>query len=186
MNETRRNPWATVSSAIVYRNQWIQVREDQVIRPDGKPGIYGVIEVPPSIAVLALDAAERLPLIGQWRYPRSKYSWELPVGGAHHDDVDMQAAAVRELREEAGVSAQNWKLLCTLEASIGVTTDTQWVYLATGLSHVPNAPDPEEQLEVQWISFQQALERVLSGEIGEAASVAAILKYDALKRYGLL
>jgi 8-oxo-dGTP pyrophosphatase MutT (NUDIX family) len=145
-----------------------------------------VIEIPPSIAVLALDHEDHLLLIGQWRYTREKYSWELPIGGFQASDGDMQTTAARELREEAGVEAARWTPLGTLEASIGVTTDTQWLFLATGLTKGISTPDPEEKLAVRWVPFGDAVRMVLRDEIREAASTAAILKLDALRRYGLL
>ena len=125
-------------------------------------------------------------MIGQWRYTRKKYSWEVPLGTAHSDDESIQATAAREVREEAGVEAANWRLLGTLEASIGVTTDTQWIFLATGLTLAPSTPDPDEKLEIRWVPFGDAVQQVLKGEICEAASVASILKLDALRRYQLL
>ena len=180
------NPWTLVDSKSIYRNPWIHVREDRVLRPDGQPGIYGVIEIPPSIAVLAVDQEDRLLLIGQWRYTRNKYSWELPIGASHASDANIQDSAARELREEAGVEAERWTALGTLEASIGVTTDTQWLFLATGLKQGTSTPDPDEQLAVKWVPFVDAVHMELRGEICEAASTAAILKLDALRRYKLL
>lgn len=180
------NPWTLIDSTSIYRNAWIHVREDRVLRPDGQPSIYGVVEIPPSIAVLALDEHDHLLLIGQWRYTRNKYSWEVPIGSAQTADADIQASAVRELREEGGVEAAHWTALGTLEASIGVTTDTQWLFLATGLTKGTPAPDPEEQLQVKWVPFADALTMVLRDQICECASTGAILKLDALRRYGLL
>lgn len=180
------NPWTLLASTSIYRNPWIHVREDKVLRPDGEPSIYGVIEIPPSIAVIALDERDQVLLIGQWRYTRNKYSWELPIGASHPSDADMQESAARELREEAGVEAAHWTALGTLEASIGVTTDTQWLFLATGLTQGESEPDPGEQLETRWVPFSEAVQMVLRGEIREAASTACILKFDALRRYKLL
>ena len=178
------NPWTVLGSKAIYENPWIRVREDAVLRPDGKPGIYGVIEIPPSVVVLALDEADHVALVGQWRYTRNKYSWELPLGGAHAGETDMQTVAARELREETGVQAAQWRFLGTVEACIGVTTDTQWIYVATQLSKLQSAPDPEEKLQVKWVPFPAALEMVLRGEIVEGASMTAILKFDAMRRMG--
>lgn len=170
------NPWKLLDSRAIYENAWIRVREDRVVRPDGNPGIYGVIEIPPSVVVLALDDEGRIVLVGQWRYTREKYSWELPLGGAHPGETDMQAVAARELREETGVEAAEWRFLGTIEACIGVTTDTQWIYLATDLKKLASTPDPEERLEIRWVALDEAVKAVLNGEIREGASVAAILK----------
>ena len=186
MRDTRQNPWTVLKTRPVYENAWMRVREDQVIRPDGRPGIYGVVEIPQSIAVLALDENDCVLLIGQWRYTRDKYSWELPVGSSHSTDPDLQACAVRELREEAGVEAREWGCLGKLEASIGVTTDTQWMFLAKDLIKGQSAPDPEELLEIRWVPFADAVKMVLEDEICESASVAAILKLDARRRPGLV
>src|SRR5947209_4982445 len=64
-----RNPWTQIRSRIAYRNAWMQVREDDVVRPDGRPGIYGVVEIRPSVGVLALNDHGEAALVGQWRYP---------------------------------------------------------------------------------------------------------------------
>lgn len=178
------NPWKLIGSRNIYENPWIKVREDRVLRPDDQPGIYGVVEIPPSVVVLAIDQDDQVPLVGQWRYTRNRYSWELPLGGAHPGETDMQAVAARELREETGVEACVWRWLGTVEACIGVTTDTQWIYLATGLTKLNSTPDPEEQLQVRWVPFEQAVAEVLDGTIVEGASMTALLKFEALRRRG--
>ncbi len=170
-----------MSTRTVYENAWIRVHEDEVLRPDGQPGIYGVVEVPPSVAVLAIDDLDRVVLVGQWRYTRAKYCWELPVGGAHPGETDLQITAARELREETGVEAASWHFLGIVEACVGVTTDTQSIYVARDLKKLPSAPDPEEVLQTRWIPFEDAVREVLQSEITECASMAAILKWNALR-----
>ena len=170
------NPWKLLDSVCVYQNEWIRVREDQVIRPDGLPGIYGVVEIAPSVVVLAVDDQDRVVLVGQWRYARAKFSWELPLGGAHPEDHDLRASAARELREETGVEALHWESLGQVEACVGVTNDVQEIFVATGLTHAQSRPDPAEQLQTRWVPFAEAVRMVMSGEIAECASIAAILK----------
>ncbi len=193
-----RNPWKTQTTRLVYKNPWIRVREDQVIRPDGKPGIYGVVEISPSVAVVALNDSTEVVLVGQWRYTHHKYSWEIPSGAADEQDAlsahasgpnpeaqhtrsmpdVILRAAHRELEEEAGVLAQNWAGLGTVDNSNGVTTDVTHLFLATELTIHPPQPEPEEDLVQRWVPLQEAVEMVLKGEITESGSVAALLKVN--------
>lgn len=175
------NPWKTRSSRIVYENPWIRVREDQVSRPDGHPGIYGVIEIRPSVGVVALNGHDEIVLVGQWRYPHNHYSWEIPRGGSHAAEGDMLAVAQRELAEEAGVKAQNWKYLGAVDCCNGVVNDLQSLYLATNLSSTERRPDPEEDIAVCWRPFAEAVRMSIDGGITEVSSIAAILMVAQLR-----
>jgi hypothetical protein len=77
-----RNPWTTLASKTVYTNPWVKVREDEVIRRDGQPGIYSVVEIRPSVGVLAFNEKGEIALVGQWRYTLGRYSWEIVRGGS--------------------------------------------------------------------------------------------------------
>ena len=82
MPEDPRNPWQTLGSRQVYVNPWIRVREDHVIRADGSPGIYGVVEFQNyALGVVPVSEEGDTWLVGQWRYPLGLYSWEIPEGG---------------------------------------------------------------------------------------------------------
>ena len=151
------------------------MREDSVPRPDGQPGIYGVVEMRPSIGVVALNADGQIVLVGQWRYPLGRYSWEIPRGGSLPGESDLEAVARRELKEEAGVEAERWQLLCAVDLNNGVTTDVEHLFLATGLRSGNNLPDGEEELTVRWVPFEAAVGMIFSGEITEVCSVAALL-----------
>ena len=182
MQETT-SPWITKDSREIYKNSWIRVREDRVIRPDGNPGIYGVIEIHPSIGVVAIDAQDRVVLVGQWRYTVDRYSWEVPRGGSHPGETDMQAVAARELAEEAGVVARDWIDLGPVDVCNGVANDVQTLYLATGLTATERNLDPEEEIAVQWLPFAEAVRMAVDGRITEVCSVAALLRV-AVRRTG--
>jgi 8-oxo-dGTP pyrophosphatase MutT (NUDIX family) len=179
-----KSPWKTLSSRTVYQNNWISVREDQVIRPDGNPGIYGVVYVPPSVGILALNERDEAVLVGQWRYTLDRYSWEIPRGGSHPGEEEMLLVAQRELEEETGVIAELWQFIGTVDNGNGIANDVQSLYLATGLSHTETNHDPEEDITIQWKSFNEVLEMAMNGEITEVCSLAAIFKLALLRNKG--
>jgi 8-oxo-dGTP pyrophosphatase MutT (NUDIX family) len=176
------NPWRTTGSRIAYENPWVRVREDRVIRPDGNPGIYGVIEIRPSVGIVAMNEREEIVIVGQWRYSVKRYSWEIPRGGSHSSEPDMLTAAKRELAEEAGLLAAHWERLGALDNCNGVADDVQTLYLATGLSPTARMLDPEEEIVVEWRPFEEAVGMALDGRITEVCSVAAILMVDHARR----
>ena len=176
------NPWQTLGSRTVYVNAWLRLREDTVIRPDGHHGIYGVVEMQPSIGVVALNDANEIALVTQWRYTLGRMSVEIPTGGSEASDHSVLATARRELREETGLSARNWRELGFVDNSNGVTNDVSHMFLATGLEAGADAQDPAEQVVLSWLPFDQAVDHVLAGSITESVSVAAILKVQVLLR----
>jgi 8-oxo-dGTP pyrophosphatase MutT (NUDIX family) len=177
-----QNPWKTLSSRTAYENAWLRVREDQVIRPDGKPGIYGVVETRPSVGIVAMNERDEVVLVGQWRYTVNRYSWEIPRGGSRADELDVQRAAERELAEEAGVIAAHWQAMGTVDVGNGVLNDMQSFYLATGLSATNTNFDPEEDISIVWKPFNEALKMALDGTITEVCSIAAILRVAILRQ----
>jgi 8-oxo-dGTP pyrophosphatase MutT (NUDIX family) len=172
---TGSNPWKTRSSRLVYENSWIRLREDAVLRPDGQQGIYSVVELRPSVGIVALNANREIVLVGQWRYPLGRYSWEIPRGGSMPGESDLQAVARRELREETGVEADCWHSLGAVDVNNGVTSDVEHLFLATGLKSGEAHQDPEEEIALRWVPFEAAVQMVLGGEITEVCSAAAIL-----------
>lgn len=171
------NPWKRLKRTLVYDNAWIAVQHDDVERPDGKPGIYGVIHFKHrAIGVLARDADDRVLLVGQYRYPLEIYSWEIPEGGGRLDE-DPLGAAQRELREETGFSARRWTQLGTAHLSNSVSDEDAIYYLAEELEHGEAEPEGTEKLDVRWVPFSEALRMVRAGEITDSLSVIAILRF---------
>jgi 8-oxo-dGTP pyrophosphatase MutT (NUDIX family) len=176
------NPWKTKASRTAYKNAWIRVREDEVVRPDGGPGLYGVVEIRPSVGIVATNERDEIVLVGQWRYALGRYSWEIPRGGSDPAEADMRKVAERELAEEAGVRARDWKLLGQVDVCNGVTDDVQSLFWATGLSPTRRNLDPEEDIAVAWKPFEEALRMAMDGQITEVCSVAAIFKVALLRQ----
>jgi 8-oxo-dGTP pyrophosphatase MutT (NUDIX family) len=174
----RRNPWKTLESRTMYKNAWLRVREDQVVRPDGGAGIYGVVEIRPSVGILAFNEKSELAIVGQWRYALERYSYEIVRGGSGEGETDMLSVAKRELREEAGFEAGDWEPFGSADVCNGVTTDVQHFFLAKNLHFVGTNQDPYEEIVTEWHSFDRALDMIMQGEMTEVCSIAAILKYD--------
>jgi 8-oxo-dGTP pyrophosphatase MutT (NUDIX family) len=174
------NPWMTLSSREVYDNPWIAVREDRVLRPDGEPGIYGVVHYKNvAVGVLAVEA-NHVYLVGQYRYPLERYSWEIPEGGCPEGEEPLRAAQ-RELREETGLRATRWRRLGEAYLSNSVTDERAVWFLATGLIPGERRPEGTEKLSVRRVPLGQALGMALDGEITDALSLLALTSY-ALRR----
>ena len=156
------------------------LREDKVIRPDGAEGIYGVVEMPPSCGIVAIDDRDQIAMVSQWRYTLGKMSVEIPTGGAAHGELPLDAAK-RELIEETGLRAVSWTPLGTIDNSNGITTDVAHMFLAQQLSTGPMNLQGDEQLELHWMNFADAVNSVMAGEVTESVSVAAILKTELLR-----
>lgn len=174
--EPRRvGPWTRLSTRAIYRNPWIHLREDAVTRPDGKPGIYGVVEFTHwATGIVAVDSEDRVVLVGQHRYPLDYYSWEIPEGGCDKRSDTPLEAAQRELREETGLAAARWDGLGCMALSNSVTDEVAFLFLARDLTPGPAAPEPTEVLQVRWMPLKEACRQVLEGEITESISVAAL------------
>jgi 8-oxo-dGTP pyrophosphatase MutT (NUDIX family) len=179
----RSNPWTTLSTRPIYENPWIAVREDQILRPDGKPGVYGVVHFKNrAVGALPVDEQGRVWLVGQYRYPLDVYSWEIPEGGGHKDEPPEETA-LRELREETGLVAGRLELIATAHLSNSVSDELALIYRATELVAGPSAPEGNERLEVRLVAWDEAWSMLRRGEITDAMSVIALL-HEAVRRAG--
>lgn len=183
MTRTPRNPWARRSRRLAYENPWIRVHHDEVTRPDGRPGIYGVVEFRNrAVGVVALDEVGQVLLVGQHRYTLDMYSWEIPEGGVPFDEDPLDGAR-RELAEETGLRATRWRELLRLTTSNSVTDERGIVYLATELTSGVATPEGTEELATRWVALDEALAMIDRGEITDAISQVALLRV-ALEQAG--
>jgi 8-oxo-dGTP pyrophosphatase MutT (NUDIX family) len=167
----------TVSSETVYRGKILALRTDEVRMPGGGTAMREVVEHFGAVAVAAVDDAGRLMMVYQYRTALGRRLWELPAGLLDEPGEAPAVAAARELCEETGLVAQDWRVLIDIALSPGFCDEAVRVYLARGLSQVdrPEADHEEADLTAHWVDLEQAVERVLSGEIVNATAAAGVL-----------
>jgi ADP-ribose pyrophosphatase len=171
----------TLSSEVVFRGKLLSVVSDRVRLADGSESIREYIHHPGAAMVLAFVDARTLLLERQFRYPLRRHFIELPAGKIDPGE-DPRDTARRELREECGYEAAEWRHLATLHPGIGYTDERIELYLARDLKHVGHALDAGEFLEVFALSVEEALEWIRQGRITEAKAVTGLLWADKLSR----
>jgi 8-oxo-dGTP pyrophosphatase MutT (NUDIX family) len=180
MNE-ERNPWQILDSEVKYENNWIQVLHQNVLNPSGGKGIYGTVNFKNiAVGIVPIDQDGNIWLVGQYRFPLNEYSWEIPEGGCPTGEEVLDTAK-RELKEETGLIAQEWKLISKLHTSNSVCNEVAYIYLAEGITQTESQPEETEQLQVKKVTLKEALIMVMDDKITDSMSVAGILKVARLK-----
>lgn len=169
-----REAWRTLSTRQAYVNPWIRVREDMAETPDGRTTLYGVVECKPCVGVLPFLDARTVVLVGQYRYVARDFYWEIPTGGMLEGERE-EAAAQRELAEEAGYEAARLTKLCAFHSSKSVMEEVCHLYTAEGLRPTARDSDDTEFIEVRAFRFDDVLRMVETSEIRDAMTVIAVL-----------
>ncbi len=171
----------TLSSREVYRNAWMRVREDQIERSNGVPGLYGVVEKHPCAVIVPL-VGDTLYLVQQYRYTVGEICLEFPQGGWEQPDVDVEELARGELREETGMQAASMQYLGPMWVAYGFCNQAQHAFLATGLTPGETDFDPEEHdLTLHTLSVAEFEAKVRRGEIRDCCTLAAWGLYKVWK-----
>jgi 8-oxo-dGDP phosphatase len=182
--------WPVVSSAELARGRLVTLRTDKVRTPDDELAERDVVIHPGAVAVLALDDDQQVLLIRQYRHPVRRLLWEIPAGLRDVAGEQPWATARRELLEEAGYRARDWRVLADYYTSPGFSTERLRVFLARDLEFVPEAerdfvPEAEEaQLLPAWLPLDEAVRKVLAGELHNGVAALAILAGYAARSEG--
>jgi len=153
----------------------IQVERWRVRLPDGSAALREVVAHPGAAAVVPVDANGVVTLVRQYRAPVNELTLEIPAGKLEHRGEDPLACAMRELREETGLSALRWRMLTTLYTTPGFCDERIALYLATGLSQGEAEPDGDEFLRVERMPLREAVRRVLAGELRDGKTALGLL-----------
>jgi len=185
MDDTK-NPWTVVSRETRYENEWIRVDHHEVRKPTGGPGIYGVVYFKNhALGIVPIDEKGNTILVGQYRFPLSYYSWEIPQGGGITSKPLIESAQ-RELREECGVTARQWLQVLGMDLSNCVTDEQGTAFLAWDLTDGVAEPEDTEKLQVLRLPFWEAVQRAQNGEIRDGVSLAALFRVALMALQGEL
>jgi 8-oxo-dGTP pyrophosphatase MutT (NUDIX family) len=169
-------PWLRKTSSHIFSNPWISVRHDDVLMPAGTPGIYGVVHFKfLAVGIIPIDEDGDTYLVGQYRYPLEEYSWEIPMGGCPRG-TSVEDTALRELKEETGLTAESLQQILRLHLSNSVTDEEGFVFVARGLTPGDMAPEDSEDIAVQKVPFTEAVAMAHDGRITDALSVAGLMR----------
>lgn len=187
----RTGDWPVLASREEYRHPFLSLALDTVEAPDGETFERVYVRHKGAVGVVALDEEDRVLLLEQYRHPPRAHLVELPAGVLDRDGEDPVDAAARELAEEADLVAEDWTRLLRLYSSPGFSDEHWYVYLARGLSAVPDAErhtrvHEEAHMTRVWAPLDDAVRAALAGEIADAMAVAGVLAASAnfQKRYG--
>lgn len=179
----KHGPWTIRDSVEKYRNQFIELIEDQVIEPGGEPGTYALVRMKPGVSVLALDEGGRVYLTRQFRYALGRESVEAVSGGRDERETAHEAAR-RELREELGIEAAEWTELGVVDLDTSIVNCPAHLFLARRLKFSETDEDATEEIEPVRLTLAEAVRWVMESRITHGPTCALILKAARLLSEG--
>jgi ADP-ribose pyrophosphatase len=171
----QHGPWQILNSNDVYQDAWLQVRKDNVIRPDGAPGTHSVVFLKPGVSVLALDDDDRVYLTDEFHYAVGRRTLEVVSGGREPDESPL-AAAQRELAEELGITAGEWTELGSFDPFTTMLNAPAVLFLARRLHFGSSSPEGTENIRCVTVDFAEAIAMAMDGRITHGPSIAVLLK----------
>mgnify|MGYP000868144014 FL=1 len=175
----------TVDSRLIYKGSFLSLRKDTVKLPNGKTSERDIVLHPGAVVILAIDDDGYVPMVRQYRTPVGQVLLELPAGKLE-DGEEPLACAVRELAEETGYSADNFKFLTAFYSTPGFSTEKLNLFLATGIHEGVSDTDDDEFIEVEHCKFDELVDMVLKGDVKDAKTIIGILLVNQLIKKKLI
>jgi 8-oxo-dGDP phosphatase len=177
---TEAHEFQVLDSEKVYEGRVISLRRDTVAMPGGGDSVREVVHHPGAVAIVALDAQDRVVLLRQYRHPVGRHLWELPAWLRDEDGEPPLETAKRELAEEALLAAGRWSLLVTVNNSPGFSDELVQIYLAEDLSDVERpegfrGEHEEADMTLERVPLADAVQRVFDGDIRNSSAVSGLL-----------
>jgi ADP-ribose pyrophosphatase len=161
------------ASHLVHQGRVIQVSTERLRYSSGREFDIDFVRHPGAAAVVAVDSDQRVCLVRQYRHGVADFMWEIPAGKLDPGEAP-EICAVRELAEETGVRAREWSSLGLYVPAPGFFTEVIHMYLARGLEIGASSPDADEELELQWLPIEEALQKHLKGEWNDGKTALAL------------
>ncbi len=171
----KNGPWTIKRTATKYQNPWIEVREDQVVAPDGRPSLFGIVKMKAGISVLPVDDRGYVYLTKEFHYAIGRKSVEVVSGAIEKNERPLDAAK-RELEEELGIRARKWNALGVVNPFTTAIQSPAYIFLARTLTFGPNHPEAIERIEPIKMRLKQAVQMVMESKITHGPSCVLILK----------
>lgn len=172
----------TINTKTIYTGKVIDLIVDDVVLPNGETAKREVVNHKGGVCVIAEDSQENILFVKQYRYPYKEVVLEIPAGKRDSKDEDPLVCGKRELKEETGATAKNFYPLGKLYPTPGYCAEIIWIFAATDLSFGEQKLDDDEFLNVEKIPLKKAVQMVIDGEINDAKTQIAILKYNEFKK----
>jgi ADP-ribose pyrophosphatase len=165
----------TTASDLKFKGRVIDVSSERLRYANGREYDIDFVRHPGAAAVVAVDAEHRLCVVRQYRHGIGDFLWEIPAGKLDRGEAP-ESCAVRELAEETGVTARRWSSLGIYIPAPGIFTEVIHLYLAEDLETGTARPDADEELEIDWLPFEAAVERAASGEWNDGKTAMGLLR----------
>lgn len=183
MRARKHGPWTIQETSHKYDNSFINVREDQVLQPDGQPGMYATVTIKPGVAVLPIDSDGVVYLVQQFRYAHGKESIEVVCGAVDEQELPLESAQ-REVQEELGINADEWTDLGVVDLDTSIVNCPVHIFLAKTLTFTETAREGTETIETVKVSLDAATQMVMESVITHSPSCVLILKAGNVQARG--